>query len=842
MKRVLLILMAFCFLGATKSFGQVDISDDSEPEEEMAEENIDELFELSLEELMNIEVSTTSRGGDEGASKAPATVFVITSEMIIDRGYQSLLDVMYDLPEFKVDFGVDPRWMNDITMRGIRYMTNFIILQDGIRINSPTNDFMPIMENYPVHHLKQIEIVYGPASALYGADAFSGVINMITKSADDMKNGNVQVGITGGRFGYFNTNVVAAKKITDNIEFMVAGQLHRDQQADFWNFYEDEYTIPIAADSAFGAFPYPNQDRVTAEELHEEGRFPTGLNTNEDGLITDLTDPNQKIDPNLVMPIRNHAITAVLKVHDFEFSYFHNYARNPSSQAQTPNNTVINADNFFGHQINTGNIKYTKDLIPDKLRSQSFVTYSRYDLDPRSNFRNLFTGLEPGYLYASGWMFKVEEIMDWKINDKISAIGGATYERFRSVPRSNNLEFPADPNNLDEAIQLNTTGGQFAAQGFPDGIPANLFELYYTNIGGFLQAQYSPIQNLTFTAGSRLDVRTRYFRQDFDDPYVTINPRAGIVYQPTPKITLKALFGTAFLAPSPQLAFDRYGDVLNIPPVFPDSTFGTGGNGAFFRQLPNPDLEPQVVRTTEVSARALLNDNFSLTLTGYFNNINNLIFPSSDPEDLNELYPGNQSGPNNKFEETEEAVPYVFFGGQVNANNGEQQVFGGTFQVDGFTKFAGDLGRVNGTFTYSFTAGTFDPDGDGPIETINLGSISTHVLKLGGSVKYGKFNLSPQLSWYSDQRTFNPASVRANEPTEFQEIDGFFLLNAKLAFQAAQGVSLYGMVRNLTDVRFKNVSIGTAPENAGAGSAAAEFPGGVPQSPIRWMFGATVNF
>ncbi len=48
----------------------------------------------------------------------------------------------------------------------------------------PTNEGLPLLENFPIYLAKQIEVVYGAVSALYGADAMSGVINIITAKGE----------------------------------------------------------------------------------------------------------------------------------------------------------------------------------------------------------------------------------------------------------------------------------------------------------------------------------------------------------------------------------------------------------------------------------------------------------------------------------------------------------------------------------------------------------------------------------------------------------------------------------------------------------------------------------
>src|SRR5690242_5773957 len=72
---------------------------------------------LSLKDLLNVKVITASKIS-QGLEMAPATVIVITREQIRNRGYQSLLDVMYDLPDVKVDDKIYSGIRNSITVRG----------------------------------------------------------------------------------------------------------------------------------------------------------------------------------------------------------------------------------------------------------------------------------------------------------------------------------------------------------------------------------------------------------------------------------------------------------------------------------------------------------------------------------------------------------------------------------------------------------------------------------------------------------------------------------------------------------------------------------------------------
>ena len=127
-----------------------------------------DLAGVPLEDLLKVTITTASRT-TEMLSDAAARVQVVTAAEIQRRGYRSLSDVLKDLPDFKVDLAGNWDFPAELTVQGVRGATRVILLLDGIRVSSPTNEPLPIVANYPVHTARQIEIVYGPASAIYGA-------------------------------------------------------------------------------------------------------------------------------------------------------------------------------------------------------------------------------------------------------------------------------------------------------------------------------------------------------------------------------------------------------------------------------------------------------------------------------------------------------------------------------------------------------------------------------------------------------------------------------------------------------------------------------------------------
>ena len=120
-----------------------------------------DITDTTLEQLMGLRVVTASRTS-ERVTDAPARVHVITEGQIRRRGYRSLTDVLKDLSDFKVDIGGDTDYPVDLTVQGSRGASRVIVLLDGVRISSPTNEPLPILANYPVHSARQIEIRVWP--------------------------------------------------------------------------------------------------------------------------------------------------------------------------------------------------------------------------------------------------------------------------------------------------------------------------------------------------------------------------------------------------------------------------------------------------------------------------------------------------------------------------------------------------------------------------------------------------------------------------------------------------------------------------------------------------------
>lgn len=159
-------------------------------------EEIDDFFAMSPVELANISVSIAT-GTPKPAYQAAAVTTVITAEQIKSMGATELSEVLDTVPGLHVGIQAitnDPLY----SMRGIKNNVNaeVLLLLNGTRYAVPySGGFMTGMA-IPIEAIQKVEVIRGPGSALYGANAFAGVINIVTKKAQDIA--GTEIGIRGG--------------------------------------------------------------------------------------------------------------------------------------------------------------------------------------------------------------------------------------------------------------------------------------------------------------------------------------------------------------------------------------------------------------------------------------------------------------------------------------------------------------------------------------------------------------------------------------------------------------------------------------------------------------------
>ena len=168
-----------------------------------------DLLDMSIEELMKVKITTSSKT-EQAQWQASARTIVVSEETIRQRGYQDLMDLLRDLPQFQVQsqFG---HWTKGgiVNLRGHRSgdsgNNKFLILIDGLKVSDDAEEGLYMgLNSLPLDFIKQVEVVYGPNSTLYGRDAYAGMINLITRQTPFVK-GGVSYGTYNSRRFYAGT-------------------------------------------------------------------------------------------------------------------------------------------------------------------------------------------------------------------------------------------------------------------------------------------------------------------------------------------------------------------------------------------------------------------------------------------------------------------------------------------------------------------------------------------------------------------------------------------------------------------------------------------------------------
>ena len=156
----------------------------------------DELLDLSFEDLLNVEISSASKYS-QTVKAAPSAVKVITSDDIRRYGWRNLDQALATLPG--LSFSNDGSY-SYLGARGLAipgdYNTRVLLLVDGVPFNDSLYGQASIEAGFPIDLslIDKIEYVPGPGSAIYGAHAMFGVINVFTKSGDGKSN-NVELAV-----------------------------------------------------------------------------------------------------------------------------------------------------------------------------------------------------------------------------------------------------------------------------------------------------------------------------------------------------------------------------------------------------------------------------------------------------------------------------------------------------------------------------------------------------------------------------------------------------------------------------------------------------------------------
>lgn len=231
----------------------------------------EDILNLPIESLMNLKVTSVSKKPQQ-LTNAAAAVFVISEDDIKRSGVTNIADALRMVPGVQVARVDSSKWA--VTARGLnsRFANKLLVLQDGRSLYTPL--FSGVyweVQDTPLEDIDRIEVIRGPGAALWGANAVNGVINIITKSAEDTKGGLVSTGGGSSEKGF--ATIRYGTSIGDSSFLRLYGK-HNEHGAgvdsagnsanDSWNMTRTGFRL----DSTIS-----NRDTVTVQGDYYSGAF-----------------------------------------------------------------------------------------------------------------------------------------------------------------------------------------------------------------------------------------------------------------------------------------------------------------------------------------------------------------------------------------------------------------------------------------------------------------------------------------------------------------------------------------------------------------------------------------
>lgn len=518
--------------GAAGSVGATS-SDAVDPDEESGEnepppvqesastkqalENSD-VGDVDLMGLLDIDVSTATKTS-ESLEEAPAIITAITADEISRWGYQSVGEVLQHVMGFYL---IDDHITPNVAVRGITgglgaesSVVKVMIDGRSVAFRSTSGNWLGV-ELIPLSAVKQIEVIRGPASALYGADAFLGVVNIITISPVDVPAVDARVtgGVTGENPGgsFDVTGGYWGEKI--DILLTAAGEM------------KDRSGLRMPSESPAPRVPSYNDEYGAAQDLRRQSLVFGGRVGYQD----------EKQGHHLIVSAYASGVRR-----GGDYAHWSQLTAGEDDQGRDVGSVVslgqmrVNADGLF---------QATEDFA---LASQ--VTYFQGSLLP------------PDRIEVGSDLFYVERKMAyrgvdtnvegrWIPSDRFNVIVGTevVYDN-ETLPTASRIS-KEDGSSLDEAEGRETVD--------------------LLNLGAYVSSNVQVLEKwLKLTGGARYDYHNRYGSQ--------ASGRLGATSVLAPGLVTKFLYGRAFKAPSPYLLFAEPlvpGDVIGneeLKPQFIDT-------------------------------------------------------------------------------------------------------------------------------------------------------------------------------------------------------------------------------------------------------------------------------
>ncbi|VUD56376.1 Colicin I receptor [Thalassocella blandensis] len=533
-----------------------------------ANENMDisGIYDLSLAELGSVEIITAT-GNSTPLDRSPSTASVINAAQIEAMGAQSLDEVLENIPGLHVSLSAISRLESVYSIRGIHngFNPHVLLLMNGVPIQFSTQGGRPVSFRMPVQHIARVEVIRGPGSAIYGADAYSGVVNIITKDAAAIPSTQ-----TGLRIGSFNSREfwltgkanLSQANITFNMDYQASDGdndrvIHQDLQTTLDDAFGTEVSLAPGAlqtrfeilDTHIGFESERWQVNAWSWIMRDSGVGPGGAQAldydgRDENTLYNL-DATYRLDD--AVDDWNFAVRASYLYYDTQ-AYFN----------LLPGGTTvpIGSDGNLNFVAPNGIVTFPEGLKgnPGGLTEDTQLEFiSVYEGHAKHRWR-----FAAGYRQQSLDTNESKNFGPGVIDGTEGSVGGELTD-VSDTP----FVFIQDVNRDTQFFSL--------------------------------QDQWRFSADWELTAGVRID--------DYSDFGTTTNPRLALVWMSSELLTTKFLYGSAFRAPSFSQQFNEHNPVV----------------------IGNESLEPETIDTYEVAFNFHLRSDFTSSLSFFHYQAKDLI-------------------------------------------------------------------------------------------------------------------------------------------------------------------------------------------------------------------------
>lgn len=438
-----------------------------------------DLSELSLEELMNVEVATVYGASmfEQKVTEAPSSVSIVTDDDIRKFGYRTLADILKSVRSFNISYA------RDYSYAGVRgfgrpgdYNSRILLLVDGHRTNENIYDqaFLGTEFILDVDLIDRVEIIRGPGSSLYGNNAFFAVINVITKRGDDIK--GLEASASAGSFETYKGRVSYGNQFKNGLEAVFSGTVF-DSQGD--NLYFKEFDRAYSNDPRAingGIADHCDYDRfhsffgrlsdfgVTVEGAHSSRTkgVPTG------SYLSDFDDPQKYLDTRGYVDVKYER--SLGDETDIAARVFYDYYEYSAGYPQYQTNKVLSRDIGIGEWWGS-EVRLTSRLFD--------VHHLTIGAEYTDNFRTdqITYDVQPYHVYfdhrgrSSIWALYLQD--EFKIFENLILNAGVRYDHYSTFGGTTNPRLALIYSPVEHSTIKLIYGTAFRAP--------NDYEMFYTD-------------------------------------------------------------------------------------------------------------------------------------------------------------------------------------------------------------------------------------------------------------------------------------------------------------------------------------------------------------------------